>query len=195
LAPRRYENPSKGELAKFEKQKDMFGNTDKEYIVTIVAELAHRRFYLLSSDGVVELKVERMKGVVRFGFDNPGPRVDYGNLIGEARRGTLPQGGGFVLVTSGNEEFETSGVDMGLSNLSDALRKEATGDKKSSGAELWTVIKAIRVRRVSSGESYYFVQFVPDSRCKELCCESRYSLTTTANPPKFVATNEYDCDI
>jgi hypothetical protein len=196
LAPKRYDNPSKSELAEFEKQKDMFGNTEKEYIVTIVPELARRHFYFFSSDGIVELKVEKMKGVVSFGFLDPGQeRADYGGLIGVAKTGTLPQGGGFVAVTPDAEGFEKSAVDMSLSKLSDALRKVATGDDVRGAPELWTIIKANRVRRVKTGESYYFVQFAPDTGCKWLCCESSYSLATTANPPKFVATNEYDCDI
>jgi hypothetical protein len=196
LAPTRYDNPSKSELAEFEKQKDMFGNTEKEYIVTIVPELARRHFYFFSSDGVVELKVERMKGTVRFGFLNPGQeRIDYGGLIGAAKTGTLPQGGGFVAVTPDAEEFEKSAAGVSLSKLSDALRAAAPGDTAKSHPELWKVIKAIRLRRVSTGESYYFVQFAPDTACKWMCCESSYSLATTANPPKFVATNDYDCDI
>jgi hypothetical protein len=196
LAPRRYDNPSKSELAEFEKQKDMFGNTEKEYVVSIVPELARRHFYFFSSDGVVELKVERMKGIVRFGFLDPGQeRVDYGGLIGVAKAGTLPQGGGFVAVTPDAEEFERSPVGVSLSGLSDALRKVAAGDDVRSSQELWTIIKANRLRRVKTGESYYFVQFAPDTECKWLCCESSYSLATTTNPPKFVATNDYDCDI
>jgi hypothetical protein len=196
LAPRRYENPSRSELAEFEKQKDMFDNTEKEYIVSIVPELARRHFYLFSSDGVVELKVERMIGTVRFGFLDPGrARIDYGELIGVAKTGTLPQGGGFVAATPDAEEFENSAVGMSLSKLGDALRQVATGDDIRKSPELWRIIKATRLRRVKTGESYYFVQFAPDTECKELCCLSSYSLTTAANSPKFVATINYDCDI
>jgi len=101
LAPKRYQSLGKSELAGFEKQKDMFGNTEKEDTVSITSELAQHQFCFFSSSGVVELKVETMKGVVRFGFGESEPRrTDFGYLIGTARTGTLPQGGGFVAVSS-----------------------------------------------------------------------------------------------
>jgi hypothetical protein len=196
LAPSRFDNPSKSELAELEKQKDMFGNTEKEYIVSVVPELARRHFYFFCADGVVELRVERMIGTIRFDFVDPERRrMDYGKLIGVAQTGTLPKGGGFVAVARDAEEFERSAVGMSLPKLSDALRKVVTSHDTHLHPELSAVIKAIRLRHVKSGESYYFVQFVPDTECKEVCCLSSYALVTTGNPPKFVAGIEYDCDI
>jgi len=194
LAPKHYDNLDKSELAELEKRKDMFGNTEQAYMVTVAPELAGWHFYLISPDGIVELKVEKMKGIVRFGFmESRRMRVDYGSLIGAAVTGTTPWSGGFVAVTSGAAEFRKSDVD--LTNLLDALRKNDRPDDKGRVWQTPAIVKAFRLQLVKTGGSYYFIQFVADGACEQLCCESRFAIMTAAPSPEGVASNEYDCDI
>jgi hypothetical protein len=98
LAPNHYEKLSKNELAELASHRDMFGNTEKEYLVKISPQLAARHFYLISPEGIHELTVEHMKGTVRFRFSDDNQSVtnrdDFGSLAGVCKDGAISPSGG-----------------------------------------------------------------------------------------------------
>ena len=198
LAPEHFEKLTAGELAELAKQQDMFHNVEKTYVVNRSSKLAGLHFYLIASEGIFELRVERMEGTVRLRFEPEAAeaiREDYGSLLGTAKNGALPKSIGFVAITRNAVKFQQSSAGIAPSAFRARMQAPPNPNALGTYPELWTMVKNYKLRLLPDGPAYYFIQFVPDGSCRELCCESRYLLTTPDPSLTQVASSDYDCDI
>jgi hypothetical protein len=201
LAPNHYEKLSKCELAKLASHKDMFGNTEKEYLVKISPRLAGRHYYFISPEGIHELTVEHMKGTMRFKFGDDNQSVtnrdDFGSLIGVRKDGAVPPNGGFVAVSFNAQEFEQKDVEIDLATLQRSMRKDEVlaQESKIQSEGFWTITKKFSFHRKGDEVSYDFIQFAPDTKCEAGCCESRFILATAEPLLNIVSWNLSGCDV
>jgi hypothetical protein len=201
LAPNHYEKLSKSELTELASHKDMFGNTEKEYLVKISPQLTGRHYYFISPEGIHELSVEHMKGTVRFRFGDDNQSVtsrdDFGSLIGVRKDGAMPPNGGFVAVSFNAQEFEQKDVEIDLATLQRNMQKDETlaQESKIQSEGFWTTTKKFSFHRKGDEVSYDFIQFAPDTKCEAGCCQSRFILTTAGPLLDLVSWNLSGCDV
>ncbi len=203
LAPRALvdfdiDQPDETLVVSLERRRNMFNDAEVEFTAPLPAPLQQERFYLISSDGIQEIRAERLTGTVRFSFTGDreiAGRTLFGYIEASALDGEPLFDSGFVLASLTPRGFviQDSRLER-LRFVPERVREQWT-TLAEEARRFWVVARAYEFRFDGDPLARTFVQWVPDTACYEACCRERYSVLSGEDSPRVVASYDGGCDL
>jgi hypothetical protein len=169
-----------------------FPFTEATFTLPVPPDLARRRYYLLDSTGIIEIRPAGMQGTARIYWTDAGEVREltaFGQLVAPAP----PTGnGGFVLSTA-----EPVTLVLEPSRLSaDDLLAPRGESYPHRGTPFREIVRQYRVRQTSpTPAGWIWVQWLPDTAMVEIGCGFRFSLFELKPEPSTAASTDYACDV
>ncbi len=173
-------------------QRGMFG-TEVTFPVPLPAEVQARRYYLMDSTGVSEVRPTGLRGTVRLIWARAGPRIDARRTFGQVHASApVPGSQGFVLVTTQPVTLE---VDSS-SYTSDALLAPRGEAYPHQGTMFWRIARQYVVRQTApTRQQWTWVHWMSDTANVEGGCSHRFALFHWDPAPVMVASLSAGCDV
>ena len=173
-------------------QQGMFG-TEVTFPVPLPPALQARRYYLMDSTGVSEVRPSGLMGTVRLIWARAGPRIVARRTFGQVHASVPVSGSqGFVLVTTQPLTLE---VDSS-SYTSDALLAPRGEAYPHQGTTFWSIAAQYAVRQTApTRRQWAWVQWMPDTANVEGGCSHRFALFHWDPEPVMVASLSAGCDV
>lgn len=198
-------------------ESNLFGHTEVAYDAPLPNDLTRHAFFLVSPNGVHELRPTRLMGIVRFRSNVANTVIfdltHYGYVAAKPLSdGPLPTGG---FVVEGTQPIIThrparaavlrvveARIEHARAETARRKRPRSPQDRpqenqrKRAGRELWhpigwdyRPINSFTFRLRGTDEEYVFIQWAPDF------CNVSFEISRRDEPNEILASGGYGCDI
>ena len=196
LIPEKYASISRGPIpdehvTEFYNERDMFDNVELTFLHPAPEHLSEKYYYVISENGVKEVRIENVKAVIRFELDSRnnsdiGHISHWGFLIPEQDPNYE---NGFALISNEKVEIATSPIRI-VDGI--VIKSEKRGDIEigSPGHEIQT---SFILEYNTNHNKHIFIKFKPN--LSNSSCYTRIHLVTADSEHKTINWNYSGCDI
>ena len=178
------------------------GSSDVPFAAPLERSLQAGSYYLVSPDGISEIKLARLLGFVRFSLESGNATAKRQQAFGELAATPSPRlgppEGGFVLFSRAPVHFEriasarfTANRDGGQvqcayreGNLLHNLVLPFSGYAQAESSFAFQ----------ANAEKFCFVSWQPGEGCEQGCCQWQYTLFEATRALRLLHTSQYGCD-